>query len=135
VRGTPSVSREELARHRRVVEAFLAASRAGDIDAILAVLAPGVVRRADRAAVPGGRAAELRGARNVAKEIAAFGANARFSGVALVDGAVGAVVAPRGRLQLAIAVTIDDGRITGYELIADPARLRRLRLAALAPTG
>jgi RNA polymerase sigma factor (sigma-70 family) len=138
VRGTPAaggpvVSSAELARHRRVVEAFLAASRAGDVGAVLALLAPDVVRRADPAALPAGRATEVRGARAVSEEIAAFGSNARFAEVALVNGAVGIVVAPRGRLLLALAVTIEGERIAGYELIADPARLHELDLAVLDP--
>jgi RNA polymerase sigma factor (sigma-70 family) len=131
VRGTAAISGAELARHRRVIEAFLAASRAGDVDAVLAVLAPDVARRADRAALAPGRPAEVRGARAMSQEIAAFGSNARFASVALVNGAVGVVVAPRGRLLLAIAVTIDGDKITEYELIADPARLQQLDLAVL----
>jgi RNA polymerase sigma-70 factor, ECF subfamily len=133
VRGVPAVDGAVLVRHRHVVEAFLAASRAGDVDAVLAVLAPDVVRRADAAALPAGRPLEVRGARTVAGEIAAFGRNSRFADVALVDGAVGIVVAPRGRLLLVLAVTLgDDDRIAAYELIADPARLSDLDLAALA---
>jgi RNA polymerase sigma factor (sigma-70 family) len=68
VRGTPAIGGAELARHRRVVEAFLAASRAGDVDAVLAVLAPDVARRADRAALAPGRPAEVRGACRVERD-------------------------------------------------------------------
>jgi RNA polymerase sigma-70 factor (ECF subfamily) len=132
VRGTPVIDSAELARHRQLVETFLAASRAGDVDAVIAVLAPDVVRRADPAALPPGRAAEVRGARAVAEEIVVFGQNSRFAEAALVDGGVGVLVAPRGRLQLALAVTVIGEQITGYELIADPARLRRLDLAVLS---
>ncbi|MFD7900370.1 sigma-70 family RNA polymerase sigma factor [Streptomyces sp. NPDC059743] len=135
VRGTPAVPAAELARHRRVVDAFLAASRSGDLDAILAVLATDVVRRADRAALPPGVPAEVRGARAVAKGVVVFGRRARFAEPALVDGAMGAVVAPGGRLLLVLtftfAVTGEGEKIVGYEVIADPARLRRLDLAAL----
>jgi RNA polymerase sigma-70 factor (ECF subfamily) len=95
------------------------------------VLAPGVVRRADRAALQAGRAAEVRGARAVAEEIAVFGRNSRFAAVALVNGDVGVVVAPRGRLTLAIAFSIAGEQVTGYEMIAEPARLRQLELAVL----
>lgn len=133
VRGTPAVPSAELARSRRVVEAFLAASRAGDVDAVLAVLAPDVVRVGDRAALPAGRAAEVRGARAVAEEIVVFGRNARFAELALVDGAVGLLVAPRGRLVTALTFTVSGDQITGYELIADPARLRQLDLAVPWP--
>jgi RNA polymerase sigma-70 factor (ECF subfamily) len=133
VRGTPAVPSAELARSRRVVEAFLAASRAGDVDAVLAVLAPDVVRVGDRAALPAGRAAEVRGARAVAEEIVVFGRNARFAELALVDGAVGLLVAPRGRPVTALTFTFSGDQITGYELIADPARLRQLDLAVPWP--
>ena len=131
VRGTPAVGDSDLQRHRRIVEMFLAASRAGDVDAVLAVLDPDVVRRADRFAIPAGRQLEARGARRVADEVAVFGARARFADLALVDGDVGIVVAPHGRLQLALTVRLAGDRIVGYELIADPTRIARLDLAVL----
>lgn len=131
VRDNPAVPGEEIARQRRVAEAFLAASRAGDLDAVLAVLAPDVVRTADEAALPAGRPTNVRGAQTVAEEIVVFGRNARFADLALVDGTVGLVVAPNGRLRLVLALTIDGERITGYELIADPARLHQIALAIL----
>ncbi|HEX5117441.1 MAG TPA: sigma-70 family RNA polymerase sigma factor [Pseudonocardiaceae bacterium] len=130
VRGAPAVPGDELARQRRVVDAFLAASRAGDVDAVLAVLSPDVVRRADP--MPG-RATEVRGARQVAREIAVFGRNARYAEVALVGGAVGIVVAPAGRLTVALACTVDGDRIAGYDLVTDPDRLRALDVAVLSP--
>jgi RNA polymerase sigma-70 factor (ECF subfamily) len=131
VRGNPAVSGAELTRHRRVVEAFLAAARAGDLTAILAILAPDVVRTADAAAVADGRPLQVRGAQDVSKEIAVFGRSSRFAQMALVDGAVGVVVAPQGRLRLVMAITIDGERISAYELVADPARLQKLELAVL----
>jgi len=131
VRGTPAAGGEDLARHRQVVEAFLAASRAGDVAAVIAVLSPDVVRRADRAALPSGRPTEVRGARTVADEIVVFGRNARFAAAVLIDGTVGIVVAPGGRVSMAITVTIEDDRISEYELIAEPGRLRQLDLAVL----
>jgi RNA polymerase sigma-70 factor (ECF subfamily) len=67
----------------------------------------------------------------VAEQTVLLGERARFAGVALVEGAVGAVVAPRGRLRLVLRVTVEDGRIASYEAIADPARLRGLALAVL----
>ena len=131
VRGGPSVPPAELARQRPVVEAFLAATRQGDLDALLAVLAPDVVRRADAARLTPGRGAELRGAGPVAREMVAFGGQSRYAVPALVDGAVGAVVAPGGRLRLVIAITVTGDRVAGYELIADPARLGQLELSVL----
>jgi RNA polymerase sigma-70 factor (ECF subfamily) len=131
VRSRPSIRGPQLARHRRVVEAFLAASRAGDLDAVIAVLDPDVVRRADRSALALGRETEVRGARAVAEEIVVFGRNARFAALALIDGAVGLVVAPRGRLLLAVTFTIEGEKIAAYELAADPSRLQQLELAVL----
>ncbi|QLH22982.1 sigma-70 family RNA polymerase sigma factor [Streptomyces sp. Rer75] len=131
VRGTPAVSAAGLASQRRVVDAFLAAARDGDLEALLAVLAPDVVRRADRAALPPGVPTTSRGARTVAKETTVLGRRARFAAPALVNGSVGVVVAPRGRLLLALTFTVEDGRIATYEVIADPVRLRGLELAVL----
>jgi RNA polymerase sigma factor (sigma-70 family) len=132
VRGTSPLPPADLARHRRVVDAFLAAARGGDLAALLDVLAPDVVRRADAAALPAGAALETRGARAVAEETQVFGTRARFAEAALVDGAVGVVVAPRGRLVLALAVAVDGERVTAYEVIADPARLAALHVTLLS---
>lgn len=93
--------------------------------------APDVVRRADAAALPPGGAPELRGARAVAEQTVLLRGRARFAEAALVDGAVAAVVAPLGRLRLVLKVTVEDGRITSYEAIADPVRLRGPALAVL----
>ncbi|AGP33899.1 sigma-70 family RNA polymerase sigma factor [Sorangium cellulosum] len=131
VRGGAAAPAAELARQREVVEAFLAASRTGDLGALLAVLAPDVVRRADRAALRGGAEAEVRGARRVAEETATNAGRARFARPALVNGAVGVVVAPRGRLQLVLAVAVEGDRIAAIDAIGDPARLRQLRLAVV----
>lgn len=131
VQGTPVVPAAELARHRQVVSAFLAAARAGDLTAILAVLASGVVRRADPAAIPPGAAAELHGAQAVAEGTVALARRSHFAELALVNGTVGLVVAPRGQLLVALTFTIEDDKIAEYEVIADPARLQRLDLAVL----
>jgi len=130
VRGTPVVDTAELARRHRIVETFLAASRAGDVQAILAVLDPDVVRRADLAALPTGRPARAEGAQVVAEEVAVFGRRSRYASAALIDGDVGIVVAPHGRLQLVLTIEYSDSAIASYELIADPARLAKLELAA-----
>lgn len=116
------------AEHQAVVEAFLTASRSGDLDTLLRLLAPDVVRRADRLAVPAGTAPEVRGARVVAEETRVFAARAHQADVALVDGTPGIVVAPAGRLLNVLRVTIVGGRITALDVIADPARLEALTL-------
>ncbi|QXJ23194.1 sigma-70 family RNA polymerase sigma factor [Actinomadura graeca] len=129
--GRSAAAAADLARQREVVEAFLAASRAGDLDALLAVLAPDAVRRTDRAEVT-----ELRGARRIAEETRTNAARARFARPALVDGAPGAVVAPLGRLQLVLRLRIDGGRVTAIDVVTDPGRLRALGLAVMpGPCG
>jgi RNA polymerase sigma factor (sigma-70 family) len=131
VRGAPAVPRAELSRQRGVVEAFLAAARSGDLDALLAVLAPDVVRRADPAVLQPGGQPVLSRADEVARQTLVLGQRARFAEPALVNGTVGAVIAPHGRLQLVLAVTLAGERVAGYDVIADPARLAQLELAVL----
>ncbi|MFI8457336.1 sigma-70 family RNA polymerase sigma factor [Kitasatospora sp. NPDC085464] len=131
VRGTAALPPEPLAGHRRVVEAFLAAARDGDLAGLLAVLAPDVVRRADPAALPPGRSPVARGAATVARETTVLGRRARHGAVALVDGVPGILIAPGGRLWLVLRVAVADGRVAGYEVVADPARLAALDLAVL----
>jgi RNA polymerase sigma-70 factor (ECF subfamily) len=122
VRGTNASSTARLSRQREVVEAFLAAVRGGDLDALLAVLDPDAVVRAD--------ALVLRGARDVAKNALIFSRGAaQFTRPALVNGAVGLVVAPNGRLTTALAFEIADGKIVRIDVFRDPARLRELELA------
>ncbi|MFI7000818.1 sigma-70 family RNA polymerase sigma factor [Nocardia sp. NPDC050175] len=128
--GTTSTA-TELAAQRQVVEAFLTAARGGDLDALLAVLAPDVIRVADPAALPSGMSAVIRGAQSVAKETVLLQRRSQVAALALVNGAVGILVAPRGKLLLALTVTVRDDRVAGYEVIADPARLRELDLAVL----
>ncbi|WP_042410707.1 sigma-70 family RNA polymerase sigma factor [Streptacidiphilus carbonis] len=135
VHGAPVLPRAELDANRQIVEAFLAASRGGDLGALVAVLAPDVVRRSDPAAVPVGAATAAHGLDEVLKGVAAFGPRAATATTALVNGQVGAVVAPGGRLWGALVFTVEDGRITGYEVIAAPARLRALDLAVLDPAA
>jgi RNA polymerase sigma-70 factor, ECF subfamily len=131
IQGTAKVPNPDLARQRQVVEAFLAASRSGDMNALLAVLDPDVVRRTDRAPLPAGIAAEIRGARAVAEETRTNSQRARFAQPALVNGAPGIVVGKRGQLELVLRLTIRDQKITEIDVITDPARLRQLDLAIL----
>ena len=131
VRGPATVPSVRLARQRQVAEAFLAASRDGDLGALLAVLDPDVVLQADAAASPSGSPVTLRGATVVARGARAASGRSRYSRVALVNGTPGIVMAPRGRLVLALAFTIRDDRISRIDVIADRARLRGLDLAVL----
>ncbi|TDW76439.1 sigma-70 family RNA polymerase sigma factor [Kribbella pratensis] len=134
VQGTPSVPAAELARQRRVVSAFLEAARAGDLHAILAVLDPDVIRRVDATVLSPGMSAELRGARAVAEGTAALAARSQLAELALVNGEVGVVLAPHGKLLLAITFTFagEADRITSYDVVGDPDRLSRLSLAVLS---
>jgi RNA polymerase sigma factor (sigma-70 family) len=118
----------DLARRRAVVDAFLAASREGSFEALVALLDPDVVLRADQAAVRAGASTEVRGAAAVA---GTFSGRARAARPALVDGAPGAVWAPGGQPRVAFAFTVTDGRIVRIDLLADPERLARLDLAVL----
>jgi RNA polymerase sigma-70 factor (ECF subfamily) len=131
VRGTAPVSGIRLARQREVAEAFLAATRGGDLGALLAVLDPEVILHADAAAVPSGVAMTIRGAAAVASGARAASGRSRYSGIALVNGTPGIVMAPRGRLILVLAFIIGDGKISRIDVIADPARLEELDLAVL----
>jgi RNA polymerase sigma-70 factor (ECF subfamily) len=131
VKGAAPVPDADLARQRRVVDAFLAASRAGDFDALVAVLDPDVVLHADPAAGPTREPEVLRGADAVARGARAASQRARFTQPALVNGAVALVMAPQGRLTLVLAFTITEDRITEIDVIAEPDRLRGLDLAVL----
>jgi RNA polymerase sigma-70 factor (ECF subfamily) len=128
VRRTGAVPDADLAPQRTVVDAFLAASRAGDFEALLTLLDPEVVFRADRAAMATGASAEMRGAVSVARQ---FLGRAQAARPVLLNRAVGVVVAPRGRLFVALRVTINEGKITEMDAIADPEHLRSLDLALL----
>jgi len=131
VRGSTVVPNADLARQRRVVDAFIAASRSGDMEALLAVLDPDVVLRVDAAAVPQGSPRVLRGAATVAGGALAFSARSQFVRLALVNGAVGVVMAPRGRLFGVGVLTIRGDRILEMDLVADPDRLARIEIAVL----
>jgi RNA polymerase sigma-70 factor (ECF subfamily) len=130
VRGA-SPGEADLLRKREVVEAFLAASRNGDFEALLAVLDPDVVARADPAAAAGAWR-EVRGARAVARQALGFSRFVRSARPALVNGAAGVVGwAPDGRPFSVLGFTVRNDRIVEIDIITDPERLRQLDLEAL----
>jgi RNA polymerase sigma-70 factor, ECF subfamily len=131
VRGAAAVPDADLTGQREVVDGFLAALRAGDFEALVAVLDPDVVFRVDAAAARPGAPREIRGARTWAKGALAFSRAARFCQPALINGAVGMVMAPRGRLFRVVRFTFARGKIAEVEVIAEPERLRRLDVAVL----
>ena len=126
VQGQPAVPEAGLGRRREIVSAFLAASRDGNFDGLLALLDPDVILRADGAAVQAGAAGQVLGAAAVA---GTFSGRARAARLALVDGAAGAVWMSGGQPRMVFAFTITEGRIAEIEMIADPERLRGLDLA------
>ncbi len=132
VRGGEITSNSDLQSQRVVVDAFLAALRAGDFEGLLAVLDPDVVVQMD--AVPGapGAPREFRGAANWARgATAAFSRFSRFVQPALVNGSVGLVFAPGGKLSRALNFTVANGKITQVEIITDRDRLQQLDLSVL----
>jgi hypothetical protein len=118
--------RTELRQQQRLADAFLSASRDGDVNGLLAVLAPDVIRRADPAALPPGLPTVIRGVDAVVKETLVLGRRAAAADLALIDGNVGIVVAPRGRLLLALTLRFTGERIDAYEVIVSPRRLDAL---------
>jgi RNA polymerase sigma-70 factor (ECF subfamily) len=118
----------DLTSQREVVDAFLAASRGGDFDALLALLDPEVVYRADLAAVPAGTSSEVRGAAAVARQ---FSGRARAAQPALVNSAMGLVWAPGGEPRVVFDLTITNGKIVAIDVVADPTRLSQFDVVIL----
>ncbi len=133
IQGADTAAHADLASQRKAVDAFLAALRAGDFNALVAVLDPNVVIRADRTAQPIEAMREIRGAENWARGAIAAARGARAAQPALIDGSVGLVIAPRGRLFRVLRFTLAEGKIAAVEVIGDRDRLRHLDLALLAP--
>jgi RNA polymerase sigma-70 factor, ECF subfamily len=134
VQGAKPFPDADLRGQREVVDAFMAASRDGDFEALIALLDPDVVLRADRGAVPPGASRVIRGAGVVAEQTLTFaraGAAAGEARPALVNGAAGIVWASRGRPFSVAGFTIRDGRIVAIDVLADPARLQQLNIDAL----
>jgi hypothetical protein len=129
VRGAAPAPETDLTRQQEVVDAFLAASRGGDFDALLAVLDPDVVLRADYGAAGASRL--VRGARAVANQALTYSRFANFSQPALVNGAAGAVTAPGGVPRAIMGFTVAGGKIVEIDILADPERLGRLDLSAV----
>lgn len=127
VRGADKTSPADLPKQRKLVEAFISALRAGDFEGLLAVLDPDLVVRTD---IPGAPA-EIHGAAVWAKGAVAYGHLARLVRPVLINGAVGIVVAPRGRLTRALTFRIANDKISEIEVINEPARLEKLEVSIL----
>jgi RNA polymerase sigma-70 factor (ECF subfamily) len=138
LRGPLEAPKAELGLQRRVVSAFLAASRAGDFGALLELLDPNVVLRADTVAVAMSAAREAQGAPRLAAEIRGaakvaeiFRGRARAAQPSLVAGNVGAAIAHEGRLRVAFAFTVANGKVAAIDIIGDSARLAALDVRPL----
>lgn len=123
VQGAAKSRDDDISYQREVVDAFLAASRAGNFDALLAVLDPDVVFRHDITAIPAGEMGKIRGAAAVARQ---FSGRAQGARAALVNGTVGIVVASRKKLFLALNLTIMNGKIAEINAVVDPERLSQI---------
>jgi RNA polymerase sigma-70 factor (ECF subfamily) len=130
VRGAPAPG-TGIARQREVAAAYLTAARSGDFDALLALLDPDVVLHTEVA----GRASVTRGASEVARQTLAGARGAAAARLALVEGTVGVIAAPRGRLVAAVRFTLAGDKIAALDVITDPAELRALHLAILDEGG
>jgi RNA polymerase sigma-70 factor (ECF subfamily) len=131
VQGAPAAPDADPTRQRGLVEAFLAALRGGDVAALVAVLDPDVVVRADRmVAPPDGQ--ETRGAADWARQAVQFSRAAQGAvQLAVIDGEIGLALAPRGRVHRIVRFTIDGDRITEIDILADPAQLDQLEIAVV----
>ena len=129
VQGAPPTPGSELAQQRKVIDKFIAALRAADFDALVSVLDPDVAVHIDETAATPGIAREARGAAAWARQAITSARGARFANPVLVDGNVGVVVAPGGRLFRVLRFTFANGKITSVEVIGDPLVMQNLELA------
>lgn len=131
IQGQAAVPDPDLNRQWSVVEAFSAASRDGNFDALVALLDPDIVLREDGGAERPGGSLVVRGARAVTERALMFAHLGPYAHRALVNGAAGVVVAPQGRVFAVMAFTITDGRIVEINVLNDPVRLSELDLSAI----
>ncbi len=141
VQGVGATADASLREQRDVVKAFIGALHAGDFEGLISVLDPDVIVRMDEAAGRPGPPREVRGAEKWARGAisfiqaaqgkSAFAQAARGTGAMLVDGRVGLVIAPGGRLQRVLQFTIVGGKITRVDIVGDAKRLGEMELALL----
>ncbi len=131
VQGENTVPDTDLDTQREVVEAFLAAARDGDFDRLVAVLDPDVVLRADLGPLSAGGSREVRGAAAVASQAQTYAQLGVLMQPALINGAAGLVSTRDGHPFSVGGFTVRDRKIVAIDILADPARLRRLDLTIL----
>jgi RNA polymerase sigma-70 factor (ECF subfamily) len=130
VQGAGPAAAADRGRQREVVDAFFAAARGGDLEALVAVLDPDVVLRTDRGTEPGASLV-LRGAEVVARRAALFGGGGQTLRPALVNGSVGVIVLSGDQPESVMEFTVADGRIVAIDVLADVERVRHLDLAGV----
>ncbi|MEU2157316.1 RNA polymerase sigma factor SigJ [Streptomyces sp. NPDC019396] len=133
VQGAVPEPETDPARQRKVVEAFVAASRGGDFEALVSLLDPDVVLRVDGGALAPALSKLVRGAQQVASQAWMYRRFAPLARLALVNGAVGTVTAPEGEAMSVMAFTVSRGKIVRLDILADPSRLARIDLTVLDP--
>ncbi|HSZ49841.1 MAG TPA: sigma-70 family RNA polymerase sigma factor [Streptosporangiaceae bacterium] len=131
IQGEPVTPDADLGRQREVFDAFLAAARGGDFNALVAVLDPDVVVRIDLGAAGLGMVREVRGAEAAARNALGFAAADMVVLPALINGVAGAVMIRNGKPVSLGAVTVRNGKVVAIDILADPARLRELDLSVL----
>ncbi|MEU8546607.1 RNA polymerase sigma factor SigJ [Streptomyces roseoverticillatus] len=131
VQGQAPAPDPDLARQRAAVDAFFAAARDGDFEALVSVLDPDVVLRSDGGTARTGLSVIVQGARTVAAQATSWGKLSPFARPALINGVAGVVVVPQKQPVSVMAFTVVDGKIVAIEVLADPERLRRLDLSVL----
>jgi RNA polymerase sigma-70 factor (ECF subfamily) len=131
VQGQAPAPDSDLTRQREIVDAFFAAARNGDFDALVAVLDPDVVLRSDGGVARPRHMVVISGARAVAEQALTFGRLSPFARPALINGSAGVVVAANGRPLSVMGFSVTDGKIVAIDVLADPERLHELDLAVL----
>ncbi len=135
VQGEAPRSDAGLSEQRQIVDAFFAAARDGDFEALVAVLDPDVVLRSDGGARRAGATFLVRGAAEVASRAMVYASMSPFVLPAIVNGSAGVVVAPRGTAFSVMAFTVRHGKVIAIDSLADPSRLGRLDLAVPGEQG
>jgi ketosteroid isomerase-like protein len=131
VQGAATVPDADITRQRAVVDAFFAAARDGNFDALVAVLDPDVVLRSDGGVLRPAATVVVRGAEEVAGQALMFARLSPFVIPALVNGAAGVVVVPNGRPFSVMGFTVAGGKVVEIDVVVDPERLAQLDLAGL----
>jgi len=131
VRGVTAVPESELVQQRSLVEKFLAALHSGDSLKLMEVLDPSFAVHADATSAPGAGSAEIHGAEAWAKQAVRAARGARLARVAMVEGSVGLIVAPQGRLFRVLRFTFANGLIASMEVIGDHERLGSIEVGVL----